>query len=206
MDEYINIGRWFSVLHRRSQIFVVEACEKLHLTYSEYVMLLRIYDHEGARQDELAAMLYLDKAVVTRTMTMLENKGLVYREQDARDKRAKHVYLTDYGKKQHAYLRNVIQRWVDYLVEDMEPAEVEVIVKGFDHLVDRACRADIRKLARDIPEVEMTRGNGHAESSGTGARARVRCRALGRRLRPEGGACRDGAARQDAAGRQRHGG
>ena len=58
MDEYINIGRWFSVLHRRSQIFVVEACEKLHLTYSEYVMLLRIYDHEGARQDELAAMLY----------------------------------------------------------------------------------------------------------------------------------------------------
>ena len=102
MDEYINIGRWFSVLHRRSQIFVVEACEKLHLTYSEYVMLLRIYDHEGARQDELAAMLYLDKAVVTRTMTMLEKKGLVYREQDARDKRAKHVYLTDYGKKQHA--------------------------------------------------------------------------------------------------------
>ena len=97
-------------------------------------------------------------------MTMLEKKGLVYREQDARDKRAKHVYLTDYGKKQHAYLRNVIQRWVDYLVEDMEPAEVEVIVKGFDHLVDRACRADIRKLARDIPEVEMTRGNGHAES------------------------------------------
>lgn len=75
MDEYINIGRWFSVLHRRSQIFVVEACEKLHLTYSEYVMLLRIYDHEGARQDELAAMLYLDKAVVTRTMTMLEKKG-----------------------------------------------------------------------------------------------------------------------------------
>ena len=58
MDEYINIGRWFSVLHRRSQIFVVEACEKLHLTYSEYVMLLRIYDHEGARQDELATMLY----------------------------------------------------------------------------------------------------------------------------------------------------
>ena len=100
MDEYINIGRWFSVLHRRSQIFVVEACEKLHLTYSEYVMLLRIYDHEGARQDELAAMLYLDKAVVTRTMTMLEKKGLVYREQDARDKRAKHVYLTDYGSSQ----------------------------------------------------------------------------------------------------------
>lgn len=158
MDEYINIGRWFSILYRRSQIFVVEACEKLHLTYSEYVMLLRIFDHEGARQDELAAMLYLDKAVVTRTMNMLEQKGLVYREQDTRDKRAKHVYLTDFGKEQHAYLRNVIKRWVDYLVEDMEPQDVEVIVKGIDHLVERACRADIYKLAKDIPEKESAGG------------------------------------------------
>ena len=56
MDEYINIGRWFSILHRRSQIFVVEASARLNLTYSENVMLLRIFDHEGARQDELAAM------------------------------------------------------------------------------------------------------------------------------------------------------
>ncbi len=158
MDEYINIGRWFSILYRRSQIFVVEACEKLHLTYSEYVMLLRIYDHEGARQDELAAMLYLDKAVVTRTMNMLEQKGLVYREQDTRDKRAKHVYLTDFGKEQHAYLRNVIKRWVDYLVEDMEPQDVEVIVKGIDHLVERACQADIYKLAKNIPENESAGG------------------------------------------------
>ncbi len=158
MDEYINIGRWFSILYRRSQIFVVEACEKLHLTYSEYVMLLRIYDNEGARQDELAAMLYLDKAVVTRTMNMLEQKGLVYREQDTRDKRAKHVYLTDFGKEQHAYLRNVIKRWVDYLVEDMEPQDVKIIVKGIDHLVERACQANIYKLVKNIPEDEPAGG------------------------------------------------
>ena len=36
-DDYVNIGRWFSILHRRSQLFVVEACQDLHLTYSEYV-------------------------------------------------------------------------------------------------------------------------------------------------------------------------
>lgn len=47
MDEYINIGRWFSILHRRSQIFVVEASARLNLTYSENVMLLRIFDHEA---------------------------------------------------------------------------------------------------------------------------------------------------------------
>lgn len=161
MDEYINIGRWFSILHRRSQLFVVEASEKLHLTYSEYVMLLRLFDHEGARQDELAAMLYLDKAVVTRTINMLQQKGLIYRQQDPQDKRAKHIYLTDYGREQHTYLRNVIQRWVDYLVADMDPEEVKTIVHGLDHLVERACKADIVQLAKDIPADQLIGGKNH---------------------------------------------
>ena len=58
MDDYVNVGRWFSILHRRSQLFVVEACQKLDLTFSEYIMLIRIFDHEGAKQDELWDRIY----------------------------------------------------------------------------------------------------------------------------------------------------
>ena len=124
MDDYVNVGRWFSILHRRSQLFVVEACQKLHLTFSEYIMLIRIYDHEGTKQDELANMLYLDKAVVTRTVNLLQEKGFIYREVDAADRRIKHIYLTDFGCQQHQFLRNIIQGWVDYLVRDMDEEEV----------------------------------------------------------------------------------
>lgn len=38
-------------------------------------MLIRIFDNEGAKQDELASMLYLDKAVVTRTVNLLQEKA-----------------------------------------------------------------------------------------------------------------------------------
>ena len=156
-------------------------------------------------------MLYLDKAVVTRTMTMLEKKGLVYREQDARDKRAKHVYLTEYGKEQHAYLRNVIQRWVDYLVADMAPADVETIVKGFDHLVDRACRAAIRQRSVAAISRKISRWTGQRgmpwqnNRKGLALIMALVMAARGGWLRPEGCDRREGAARQDTAGRQRHG-
>ena len=113
MDDYVNVGRWFSILHRRSQLFVVEACQELNLTFSEYIMLIRIFDNEGAKQDELASMLYLDKAVVTRTVNLLQEKGLIYREQDENDRRVRHIYLTDYGREQHHFLRNMILGWVD---------------------------------------------------------------------------------------------
>lgn len=50
MDDYVNVGRfWFSILHRRSQLFVVEACQELNLTFSEYIMLIRIFDNEGSQ-------------------------------------------------------------------------------------------------------------------------------------------------------------
>ena len=151
MDDYVNVGRWFSILHRRSQLFVVEACQELNLTFSEYIMLIRIFDNEGAKQDELASMLYLDKAVVTRTVNLLQEKGLIYREQDENDRRVRHIYLTDYGREQHNFLRNIIQGWVDYLVADMNEEEVQTLFKGFGELVSRACDVDLVKLARELP-------------------------------------------------------
>ena len=157
-DDYINIGRWFSILHRRSQLFVVEACERLHLTYSEYVMLIRLYDSEGAKQDDLANMLYLDKAVVTRTMNLLEDKGLVERRRDEHDRRVRRVYLTDFGREQHTYMRNIIQRWVDFLAGEMPPEQVKTIIHGFRTLADRASRADLQQLARDIPSTPTQDG------------------------------------------------
>ncbi len=157
-DEYINIGRWFSILHRRSQLFVVEACEQLHLTYSECVMLIRLYDAEGSKQDDLASMLFLDKAVVTRTMNLLQEKGLVERKRDEHDRRVRRVYLTEYGRQQHIYLRNVIQRWVDFLAGGMDPEQVKTIIHGFHTLADSASRVDLHQLARDIPATPTTDG------------------------------------------------
>lgn len=151
MDDYVNAGRWFSILHRRSQLFVVEACQNLHLTFSEYIMLIRLFDQEGAKQDELASMLYLDKAVVTRTINLLQEKGFIYREVDAADRRVKHIYLTEYGRAQHRILRNIIQGWIDYLVCDMDPKEVQAIFQGVGQLVDKACAADLVKLAKKLP-------------------------------------------------------
>ncbi|MBQ1417339.1 MAG: MarR family transcriptional regulator [Selenomonas sp.] len=152
MDEFVNWGRWFSILHRRSQLFVVEACQKYGLTFSEYCMLIRLYDREGSKQDELAAMLYLDKAVVTRTINLLVDKGFIVRQADTEDKRVRRIYMTEYGREQYGYLRNIIQGWIDYLVKDMDPAEVKGMFEGFHKLVDRACEADLVELAKHVPQ------------------------------------------------------
>ena len=150
MDNYVNLGRWFSILYRRSQQFVAEACEDLGLTYSEFVLLVRLYDNEGAKQDELAANLFLDKAVVTRTINSLEAKGYLLRKPDASDRRVRHVYLTEFGKEKHAYFRNVIQRWTDYLFAELPRDEARIVFHSLEKLTDRACKAELREIAKGI--------------------------------------------------------
>ena len=150
MDDYVNVGRWFSVLYRRSRQFVEEACQEVDLNFSEFSMVLRLHDMEGVRQDELAGAMFLDKAIVTRTLNSLEKKKFVYRENDSVDKRVRHIYLTDYAKSQYDHLRYILQGWVDYLVADMDEAETKMIFKGFSDLVDRVREADIIEIAQKV--------------------------------------------------------
>ena len=144
--DYVNIGRWFTILNRRSQLFVTQCCKDLNITYSEYVLLIRIYDAEGLSQEELASVLFLDKAVVTRSLTLLEQKGLIRREVDARDRRIRRVYLTEYARTQEAFFQGIIRAWVQYLAAGINAEEVGATIQGFHDAAMRACEVDLTEL------------------------------------------------------------
>jgi len=152
MQDYVNAARWFSILYRRSQQFMVEACQRMGLTFSEFTLLLRIHDNPGVKQDDLAKVLFLDKAVVTRTINSLEQKGYIIRSQDKLDKRVKHVYLSVEAESYYPFLHNVLKRWMDYLCEGMKGKDIEKMEKLFHHLTERACEAVLPDLAKDISE------------------------------------------------------
>ena len=91
-------------------------------------------------------MLFLDKAVVTRSLTLLEQKGLVRREQDTHDRRVKRIFLTEYAKTQKEFFQGIIKSWVKYLAAGMDAAEVGTTIQGFHDAATRACNADIPAL------------------------------------------------------------
>ncbi len=144
--DYVNIGRWFTILHRRSQLFVTQCCKDTGLSITEYVLLIRIYDAEGLSQEELASVLYLDKAVVTRSLALLEQKGLIRREVDGRDRRVRRVYLTEYARTQEAFFQGIIRAWVQYLAAGINAEEVGATIQGFHDAAMRACEVDLTEL------------------------------------------------------------
>lgn len=80
---------------RKAQICVGAVVKKFNITVAEEPFFMAINSHDGATQEELTALVGVDKAMTTRVIHSLESKGLVKRVQDAKDKRQNRIYKTD---------------------------------------------------------------------------------------------------------------
>jgi MarR family transcriptional regulator, transcriptional regulator for hemolysin len=67
----------------------------LGLTRSQWWVVTHLFRANGVTQSELAEMLEIEKPTLGRLLDRLEAKGWVRREDDARDRRAWRVHLTE---------------------------------------------------------------------------------------------------------------
>lgn len=65
------------------------------ITRSQWWVLTHLFRNDGVTQAELADTLEIERPTLGRLLDRLEAKGWVRREEDARDRRAKRVYLTE---------------------------------------------------------------------------------------------------------------
>lgn len=144
--DYIDVAQNFSIIRRRTQAFVVEACNDMHLTYSEFVLLLRLYDNEGCSQDEMGKILYWDKAVITRVIKILEEKKLIFRKIGKRDRRVKLMYLTGLGWELEERVKGIVKKLLSFLTEDMGEEKVKILMAGFAEIAEKLGKADFKEV------------------------------------------------------------
>lgn len=71
--------------------------DKLELTYTQYITMLVLWEHERMTVKELGKELYLDSGTLTPLLKKLEEKGLINRKRSAMDERNLIVTLTPAG-------------------------------------------------------------------------------------------------------------
>jgi DNA-binding MarR family transcriptional regulator len=73
--------------------------DKLGVTYSQTIFLVRLWDHDGQTQIELARSAGLKQPTVVRILDRMERDGLISRQRNTEDKRVYNFHLTEKGKK-----------------------------------------------------------------------------------------------------------
>jgi DNA-binding MarR family transcriptional regulator len=73
--------------------------EELGVTYPQYLVLLALWEQDGATVSELGQRLFLDSGTLTPLLKRLESQGLVSRIRDVQDERRVRITLTAAGRK-----------------------------------------------------------------------------------------------------------
>ena len=71
--------------------------DELDLTYTQYITMLVLWEHEKLTVKELGKRLYLDSGTLTPLLKKLEAKGLLKRERSKEDERNLFISLTEEG-------------------------------------------------------------------------------------------------------------
>ena len=97
--------RW--AWHSIARMYNIEA-SKLGSTMSVGHTLLSIDMENGTPSTKLGPKMGMEARSLTRILKSMEDKGLIYREQDKKDKRMVRVFLTQFGKEKREVSRDIV--------------------------------------------------------------------------------------------------
>ncbi len=81
----------------------------LNLTYTQYIVMMVLWEHSGLAVRELGEMLYLDSGTLTPLLKKMEARGLLTRQRSEEDERVVLVQITAEGRALRAQAQAVPQ-------------------------------------------------------------------------------------------------
>ena len=112
-----------SILYRKSHIWLHNSCAGLALTAAQAVVILIVCDFGTLTQDEITKRLGLDKSVVAKTVTKLEELGFLQRATNPRDKRTYDIQPTEKAWQVYPGVKEQVEGCFDRMTREMTARE-----------------------------------------------------------------------------------
>lgn len=110
--------------------------KSLGLTYTQYLVMMALWEHTSATVHELGELLCLDSGTLTPMLKKMEAKGLLTRRRDERDERRVIVRITPKGQALRERALDVpreMGRCVDISVEEAQELR-RLLAKVMDNI------------------------------------------------------------------------
>ena len=114
--------------HAISRMYNQQA-QKYGITTSIGFVLLNIDVDKGAQATKIAPLMGLEARSLTRMLKSMEERDLIYKEQDPNDGRSVRIYLTDLGKEKREIARQTVKRFDKVVKETVAPEKIAVFIE-----------------------------------------------------------------------------
>lgn len=96
--------------------------DEVDLTYTQYITMMAMWEHQQLSAKELGNILYLDSGTLTPVLKTLEKKGFVERQRSKEDERSLIISITPEGndlQDKAAYIPEAMGKCIDMDLEDL---------------------------------------------------------------------------------------
>ncbi|MBQ7796794.1 MAG: winged helix-turn-helix transcriptional regulator [Lachnospiraceae bacterium] len=136
MEISMSIRRSIRRLHRGNQKFATMQSDHPDLTPSELQLLRHVGFHGEVSQRHLAETLGVDKAMISRMLQKLEEKGYLARKEDENDARSKKVVALPPAREIHLEGKGLSEQFYDKITEEFSAGELELLDRMLKKMAD----------------------------------------------------------------------
>lgn len=106
------------------------------VTREQEAILCQLCHMDGMNQVELANKVGQERNNLSRTLTILEDKGCITREACRHDKRNSLVFVTDIGRKVHETTSKAMKQYKALLLGEISAEEMESFIVTMNAMID----------------------------------------------------------------------
>jgi MarR family transcriptional regulator, transcriptional regulator for hemolysin len=132
------VGQLFFRLWRASHVRAAHVLESVGLTPALFGLLNVIGAREGAIQQELGAVMGIDRSTMVALIDQLESAGLAKRRPSATDRRAREIAITAKGRRLLERARRMVLETEDEVLAGLTADERAALVRLLRGALDSA--------------------------------------------------------------------
>jgi DNA-binding MarR family transcriptional regulator len=118
---------WIALVRAEKAVVAAlsKALQPLDLKLAQLDMLMNLYRHPGMSQHDLARKLLVGRSNITMLLPQLEKRGLLTRENDAKDKRIMRLTLTGDGEELLMEALHIYNGLIETVMAQTSPSECD---------------------------------------------------------------------------------
>jgi DNA-binding MarR family transcriptional regulator len=114
-----------SIIVRYCRMFAERKLKEYDLSFGEQVIMMFLSTHDNVSQDTISKKFMIDKGMIAKTLTKLEQKEIILRVQNLDNKRENIISLTQKGRDILNIMSGVLDEWNEIIYEGMSQEEID---------------------------------------------------------------------------------
>lgn len=135
-DCFSNLGRYISIFDRLMKMYYDRGLSEFEIGWGQQFYVEYLYDHPGASPQEMVECIRVDKATLTKIMKKLSEIDYIKIVGDKKDRRVKHLYLTEKAIPAAKQIKNIHADFYDTLSAGIPPSKLASAEQTLQQMTD----------------------------------------------------------------------